>query len=259
MGTMNKLFLVIAFIAAGTFGASAKDLPSGRDIAVKMDAVDTSRDMKATAVMVIDRQGTRLTRRMEISTKKFGPDERRLITFMEPPDVRGTLYLTWSYEASDRTDDMWVFLPAESLVRRISGGGKKGAFMRSDFANEDIEPREVDDDTHELLRSEVFSGSDCWVINSVPMDKKDTHYSKRILWVDKELFLPLRIEYYDHRNRLLKTGVFGGFEKINNIWTAMKIMVETPKRKSKTLMQYKDLVYDQGLSDALFEKGALKR
>ncbi|HAL86858.1 MAG TPA: outer membrane lipoprotein-sorting protein, partial [Deferribacteraceae bacterium] len=42
-----------------------------------------------------------------------------------------------------REDDMWLYLPAESLVRRISGGGKKGAFMRSDFANEDIQKREV--------------------------------------------------------------------------------------------------------------------
>ena len=56
---------------------------------------------------------------------------------------------------------MWVFLPAESLVRRISGGGRKGSFMRSDFANEDIEKREVDDDEHRLLRPEGFSSVDC--------------------------------------------------------------------------------------------------
>jgi len=42
----------------------------------------------------------------------------------------------------------------------LSGGGKKGSFMRSDFANEDIEKREVDDDEHRLLRSEQFSGVD---------------------------------------------------------------------------------------------------
>ena len=36
---------------------------------------------------------------------------------------------------------MWVYMPAESLVRRISGGSKKGSFMRSDYANEDISRR----------------------------------------------------------------------------------------------------------------------
>jgi hypothetical protein len=45
-------------------------------------------------------------------------------------------------------------------VRRISGGGKKGSFMRNDFANEVIENREVDDE-HRLLRPEGFSGVNC--------------------------------------------------------------------------------------------------
>ena len=116
---------------------------TGRDIAMKMDAVDTSRDGKRTAIMVINRKGQKLVRKMESFTKKYGPDERGLIKFIEPPDVRGIMYLTWSYEDVNRDDDMWIFLPAESLVRRISGGGKKGSFMRSDFANEDIEKKGV--------------------------------------------------------------------------------------------------------------------
>ena len=56
-------------------------------------------------------------------------------------------YLTWSYRDINKDDDMWVYMPAESLVRRISGGSKKGSFMRSDYANEDISRREVDKDT----------------------------------------------------------------------------------------------------------------
>ena len=110
---------------------------TGRNIALKMDAVDTSQDSKRTAIMVINRKGQKLIRKMESFTKKYGADKRGLIKFIEPPDVRGIMYLTWSYEDVERDDDMWVFLPAESLVRRISGGGKKGSFMRSDFANED--------------------------------------------------------------------------------------------------------------------------
>ena len=50
---------------------------------------------------------------------------------------------------------MRVFLPAESLVRRINGGGKKGSFMRSGFANEDIEKREVEGDKHRLLKFDL--------------------------------------------------------------------------------------------------------
>jgi len=114
---------------------------TGRDIALKMDAVYTSQDGKRTAIMVINRKGQKLVRKMETYGKKYGTHEWRLIKFIEPPDVRGIMYLTWSYEDINRDDDMWVFLPAESLVRRISGGGKKSSFMRSDFANEYREKR----------------------------------------------------------------------------------------------------------------------
>jgi hypothetical protein len=166
------LVLFIALLSQLPFAVKAAEL-TGRDIALKMDKVDTSMDSKRTAIMVINRKGQKLIRKMESCNKEYGQDERGLIKFIEPPDVRGIMYLTWSYEDIERDDDMWVFLPAESLIRRISGGGKKGSFMRSDFANEDIEKREVDDDEHELLRSEEFSGVDCYVVKRIAKKQKD--------------------------------------------------------------------------------------
>lgn len=247
-------FIVFLFNGA----AQAAEL-TGREIALKMDAVDTSFDGKRTATMVIMRKGHKLVRKMETFAKKYGPDERRLIKFMEPPDVRGTMYLTWGYEDIDKDDDMWVYLPAESLVRRISGGGKKGSFMRSDFANEDIEAREVDDDTYKLLPSEEFSGVACYVLEQTAIKQKDTNYSKRIVWVRKDTFLPMKTKYFNKRDKHFKTAVYGGFKQIKGVWTFTKMMSQTPQKKSKTLMQYTNVDYNIELPDALFEKSNLKR
>ena len=126
---MNKIVIWICVLALLPCLCWAKEL-TGRDIALRMDAVDTSLDSKRTAIMVIKRKGQKLIRKMESFTKKYGPDELGLIKFVDPPDARGIMYLTWSYEDIERDDDMWVFLPAESLVRRISGGGKKGSATR---------------------------------------------------------------------------------------------------------------------------------
>ena len=115
---MKRLLIII--ILTATWGTAVAGELTGRDIALKMDAVDTSCDSRRTSVMVIVRRGKKLVRKMESFNKKFGPDERGLIRFIEPPDVRGIMYLTWSYEDLERDDDMWIFLPAESLVRRIS-------------------------------------------------------------------------------------------------------------------------------------------
>lgn len=254
---MRRLWIVM--ILAMTSGTAMAGEPNGREIALKMDAVDTSLDGKRAAVMVINRNGQKLVRKMERYIKKYGPDERSLIKFIEPPDVRGIMYLTWSYEDVEKDDDMWVYLPSESLIRRISGGGKKGSFMRSDFANEDIEKREVDDDEHRLLRSEEFSGVDCYVVERIANKQKDTNYSKRIVWVRKDTWLPVKMEYYNKRGKHFKTAIHGGYKKIGGIWTVTKIMVKTPEQNSETLMQYDNIDYDIGLSDAIFEQSHLKR
>lgn len=237
---------------------------NGRDIMLRSDAVDTSKDSAMTSIMVIERGSTKLVRRMERISKTYGDndkDKRTVVRFFEPADVRGTTYLTWSYDDSAQEDDMWLYLPAESLVRRISGGGKKGAFMRSDLANEDIEDRAVDDDSHTLLETKELSGVNCYVVESVPRPelKKDTNYSKRIQYIRSDIYLPTIIEFYDKRGKLMKTAKFGGYKQVEGIWTVTKVLYETPRRKTRTLLQNSEVVYNQGLEDNLFLQSNLTR
>lgn len=238
--------------------------PTGREIMIKADEVDNSRDAVMSSMMVIERGSSKLIRRMESLTKQYGSnlkDERTLIRFIEPADVHDTAYLTWSYDDPEREDDMWVYLPSESLVRRISGGGKKGAFMRSDLANEDIEDRAVDDDEHTLKGSEEIGGIACYVVASVPRPelKKDTNYSKRVQFIRKDIYLPAKIEYYDKRGKLLKTATFGGYKEIDGIWTVTRFLYETPRRKTRTMFQRSNISYNQSLEDALFLQSNLTR
>jgi len=83
--SISGVFFLLPFFADSTLAA---DL-TGRDIALRMDAVDTSEDSKRTAIMIINRKGQKLVRKMESCNKKYGQDERGLIRFIEPPDVRG--------------------------------------------------------------------------------------------------------------------------------------------------------------------------
>jgi len=49
---------------------------------------------------------------MESCNKKYGQDERGLIKFIEPPDVRGIMYLTWIV--------IWV----RTCLRRLARTGR---------------------------------------------------------------------------------------------------------------------------------------
>ena len=133
--------------------------------------------------------------------------------------------------------------------------------MRSDFSNEDIEQRAVDDDKHVLLKSELLNGREHYIIESIPIKEKvrGTNYSKRLIWVDKEYFLPVKTEFYNRKGDLLKTLTQGGIKKISGIWTATKLIMETPNKKTRTLMQYFDITYNVGFKESLFNQSALKR
>ena len=239
--------------------AGAEPALSGREVALRAYNADTSRDARRHTIMVVERDGMRLTRELEMLTKKFPPDERTLIRFLEPPDVRNNRYLTWSWEDPDKRSDMWVFLPSENLVRRISDGGKKAAFMRSDLANEDMEKRSVRADKQDLLREEAVDGVRCFVVEYVPLSNEDSNYSRRVAWIRSDIWHPVRIEYYDKRNELLKTAHYGGYEQISGVWSYTRMAVETPRRNSKTLIQVQRTEMNTGLADSDFEQGSLKR
>jgi outer membrane lipoprotein-sorting protein len=253
---MKKLIVTILTLTALSAGASEI---TGRDIMQMVEDRDSSLTSVMETAMFIQRGEQTLERRTVSYRKKYGVDEKSLIRFEKPADVRDTMYLTWSYEDPEREDDMWLYLPAESLVRRISGGGKKGAFMRSDFANEDIQKREVDDDTHRLIGKREFSGINCYEVESVPVKKEDTNYSKKIVLVHPEMFLVLKTEYYDKGGRMLKTAVYGGFVNIDGIDTYTKVLMETPSRKTKTFLERSNIRYNEEISDTLFEQSSLKR
>lgn len=255
---LRKYFLYALLVATVLLPQPASAI-TGREIALRMDAVDTSCCGEMQTIMVIKRGKQQLVRSMETKKKKFDGVEKQVIRFSEPQEVRNTSYLTWAYKDIDHDDDMWVYMPSESLVRRISGGGKKGPFMRSDYANEDVSKREVDDDTHLLLREEKLFGTDCYVVEMTPVYPHKTNNSKRIVWIRKDIWLPAKIDYINHAGKKYKQLVYGGFKKIQGIWTTTRQKMTTPARGTVTIMEYRNVRYDSELSDSLFLQTDLKR
>jgi hypothetical protein len=232
---------------------------NGRDIALKVDGIDSSRTATMSMAMIIKRGGQQFTRSMSIIKKKYPDDEKQLIRFLEPSDIRNTAYLTWTYKDIRKGDDMWVYMPAEALVRRISGGGKKGMFMRSDYANEDISRREVDEDTYTLLPDETVSGVECHVLEARPVFPDKTNYAKRHIWIRKDTFLPAKIFYFDKSGQPAKELMFGGYKEIQGIWTATRQRMRTFGSDSETVLEIREIIYDNAVSDNIFQQQDLKR
>ncbi|MCK5687795.1 outer membrane lipoprotein-sorting protein, partial [Myxococcota bacterium] len=94
---------------------------------------------------IVNQRGQKRVRKIATVSKLFddGKTEKRLIRFIAPADIKGTGLLTWDYE--DKSDDMWLFMPALRKTRRIVASDKAKSFMGSEFSYSDITPPAIAD------------------------------------------------------------------------------------------------------------------
>jgi hypothetical protein len=223
-------------------------------------------DMKARVIMeLIDKGGGKRTRDMTMLRRDQteGGNQKYFIYFHKPGDVRRMTFMVWKYPTKE--DDRWIFIPAVDLIRRIAADDKRSSFVGSDFTYEDISGRDVASDTHTLLRSEMLQERECYVIQSVP--KEPTEYTKRLSWIDKKTFLPLKEEYYDAQNELFRvftadkieeiTGAEGKDKKV--FPTVTKRTMKNVKTGHRTEVTYKSVSYNLGLKDKDFSERHMRR
>ncbi len=223
-------------------------------------------DMKARVIMeLIDKDGGKRTRDMTMLRRDEteGGNQRYFIYFHKPGDVRRLTFMVWKYPTKE--DARWIFIPAVDLIRRIAADDKRSSFVGSDFTYEDISGRDVASDTHTLLRSEMLEERECYVIQSV--SKEPTEYTKRLSWIDKKTFLPIKEEYYDAQNELFRvftadkieeiTGAEGKDKKV--FPTVTKRTMKNVKTGYRTEVIYKSVSYNLGLKDKDFSERQMRR
>ena len=238
------LFSLIAFTGA-TYAASSTSSTSSKSaeekglaIAVEADKRDQGWGDQATVMKMILRnsQGASSTREIRGKTLEVdGDGDKSLTIFDTPRDVKGTAFLSFTH--SLKSDEQWLYLPALKRVKRISSSNKSGPFMGSEFAYEDISSQEVEKYKYKFIRDDKFNGRDVFVIERFPQYKK-SGYTKQVAWVDKEMYQPLKIEFYDRKKSLLKTLTQHEYKKyLNKFWRAGRLeMVNHQKGKSTTLL-----------------------
>ena len=220
-------------------------------------------DMKASVTMeLITADGKKRTRVLTM-LRKNDPrttNQKYFLYFHEPGDVRRTAFLVWKYP--ERDDDRWIFIPAVNMVRRVAARDSRSSFVGSDFTYEDISGRDVSADTHTLLREERLGDADCYVIQSVPKAAMD--YTKKLAWIDKTTFLPLKEEYYDAQNQLARMFTADRIESIagqggrKSYQTVTKRTMKNVKSGHRTEVTLAGLAYDVGLDDGIFSEGSLQ-
>jgi outer membrane lipoprotein-sorting protein len=256
---MKQIFgAAIALIALSPFTAATETV-DGRTIAQRINDREDGKDSYAKVDMLLtDRSGVTQARSMISAAKDYGALSKSYIRFTAPAAIDGTSFLSWQVEGKD--DEQFLFLPDLGRDRRIVSSQKNGDFVNTDFTYEDMQERDVDKDVHKILREEKVGEYDCWVLESVPVDPKSSQYKRRVAWIPKGIYLPLRVEFYTRVLRQpTKILTTRRLQKVNGIWTAMEAEMKNYERNTMTLLRTIEIKYNKGLPDRMFTRAYLKQ
>ncbi len=257
----TRLMLCLCAILLLSDPAAAQSAADkGLAIAQEADARDRGwQDQTARLEMILrNRQGQESRRRLRISTLEMtGDGDRSLIVFESPRDISGTALLSYTHALVP--DDQWLFLPALKRVKRIASANKSGPFVGSEFAYEDLASAEVEKYRYTWLRDEPVQGRDAFVIEQHPAYVR-SGYTRRVVWLDKAWYQPLKVEFYDRRNALLKTLTVEGYAQYaDRYWRPAKMRMVNHQTAKSTELTWIDYRFGNGLSDRDFDRNTLQR
>ena len=253
---MKKLVLIGMALAFVGFEAQAEERDATSILAKSQEAyLYAGSDMKAKVTMeLIAPGGAKRTRVLTMLRKNDGRNQKYFMYFHEPGDVRGTTFLVWKYPG--KYDDRWIFVPAVNMVRRIAARDSRSSFVGSDFTYEDVSGRDLPADAHTVAREEKLNGADCTVIESAPKSSAD--FTKKISWIEKKTFLPLKEEYYDAQGDLARVFTADKIENIGGRPTVTRRTMKNLKSGHITEVLFADIAYEVGLDEGVFTEQALQ-
>ncbi len=256
---MRKIsVLFTAILLAVTAGLASAQSITGLKVMQNVYNRPTGPDIKSELTMtLINSRGSTRVRVIRQFIKEYGADEKKIMFFISPADVKNTSFMDWSY-GDDREDDMWIYLPALKKVKRISSESKSDYFMGSDFTYDDLGDRKPEQDTHKITGEEKVNGRDCYVVESIPKDP-DYMYSKTITWVIKDSWVGAKKEFYDEDGELLKTLTINKIEKIDGYWVILDMEMDNVQKNHKTKMELKNVKIGEGIRDSYFTERQMKR
>ena len=244
-----KKISVLAMLLLGATFLNAQDAAS--IVASARNRIQ-SNSIQSQSRMVITARNGRTSERVILQYSKDGPNGgRNVIVFLQPANIAGTRFLIMAKASGG--SDQWVYLPDAKKLRQVAVGESNGNYIGTDFSFDDILAldRDASLDNHTILREEIFSGRQCYVIQSIPKDSS-FQYSKTVSWIEKERFLSYKVELYNRQGEMVKIMEMSNFVDKQGRLTPMQTRISSVREGTSTTIYLEDIKYDVNIPDAFF-------
>ncbi len=242
------LIILGIFAFRYTYAAPAMDV---KEILKSVEERSAPPNERVQIKMVIqESDGSKKERVLSILRKNLG-EARALIRLQKPSDLKGLTLLT---VASGDKEDQWLYLPSDKKSRRILGSNKKGKFLDSEIAYEDLRISTYKEFNNRVIKEDGKT----FEIESKAKPDTDSSYGKIITWISKADFRVEKVDYYDTDGKLWKQAQMSKYEKVGNkFWRARQVNVTNVQDKRKTQLIVQKISLKK-ISDEEVSLGALE-
>ena len=253
----SRTIAIIGLLALATGLSAAETLTDADAIVARANLASyyAGTDGRSEARMIIrDAQGREQLRQFTVLRKNLasGGDQDFLVVFSRPSDVRGTVYLVKKHV--DRDDDRWLYLPGLDLVKRVAAGDKRTSFVGAHYYYEDVSGRRPSDDRHELIETT----DEFYVLKHTPIDRSVVEFDSYLTWIDRQTFLPMKIEYSNAGGNVFRRVEVIEVTDIQGYPTVTKSRVSDLDLGGHTDMQFRYIAYDTGMPGDVFTERSLR-
>ena len=226
------------------------------------DRYDGKDIFSEVALTLVDENGARRERSLLYFQKDFADDEKMLLYFTGPGDVKGVGLNSISYpEASGKTDDQWIYLPAFKQVKRVPGNDKRGSFMGSEFSYYDMEKIKAQDFSQKVLGEEKVGGEDCVKLERTSTSSgtiRKSGYSRTIVWIQREKGIVMKQLFYNEAGFDFKEMKVLSVQNIQNVWTVTEAEMFNKESGRKSRILFRNVRYDCGVAAKVFQNEIIK-
>ena len=252
---MRRTFSCICVITLWwCFSNTAYTKPSdemGLVIAMQVEKRDSGwGDMSANVTMTLRGKGAgekRVIFSLQLLESEDG--NQSLIVIKSPNELKGVALLTQGnlIEFSEQ----WTVTPG-SNAQPVFFSEKANSFLGGELSYEDLSLSGVDQYRHEYKYDEELNGQTAFVVERFPL-YDDSAYSRLMVWIDKTMYQPVKIEYYDRANKLFKTHYYQRYRQyLERHWRPGSIEMHNHQTGHVTVLEFNDIRFKQGLSKEIF-------
>lgn len=248
------VLLCVGLMASHVWGQESTNALDATEIVRKADDKMRGESSYAELTMTIIRPDWE----REVSMKWWTKGRDLSLTLITAPAKdKGQAFLM-------RDKEIWNWVSSINRMVKIPPSMMMQSWMGSDFTNDDLIKQSsiVEDYTHQILSEETMHGYECYQIELIPKENAPVVWGKILIWISKEKYFQLKVEYYDEDEFLIQTMILSEIEDMGGreIPTFLEMIpAEDDKEGYKTVLKYHTAKFDIDLKDSFFSQQNMKR